>query len=502
MPAVNIGRDAAFIESNAPARCKVSLILLYMKKLATTLLLFATVASATAGGLMTNSNQSASFLRSIARGTSLDPDAVYNNPAGVVFMADGWHLGLTNQMAWQTRQTESTFAAFAQGEGNRGATKTFKGKVFSPIIPSFQLAWKKNRWAVMAGMGVNGGGGRVKYDDGLASFERQYAVLPTAVSALGQPFGLSADKYGMNMHFVGTLMTLQFQAGAAYRITDWLSASVLLRVGVTSNKYEGYMKDIRINPTCTAFGMTGQMIPATQFFQQVAGILPTVGMGDLAPEALKYAALTADHSLDVKQTGTSLSPVIALAVHKGKWDAAVKYEFKMPTEVKVKSSAASAADPVINGIFPDGTKMKSETPALLTVAASRWCGPVKITAEWHHYFDKDADNSFKQNGTVKGNTNEYLIGAEWQLSKRWLVSAGYQQTVYDLDAAHYSDMNFVTSSFTLGFGAAYQVSRALRLNLGTMSTFYDKVTNDLGNGNKDVYSRKNSVVGIGLDFKF
>lgn len=289
-----------------------------MKKLATTLLLFATVVSATAGGLMTNTNQSASFLRSIARGTSLDPDAVYNNPAGVVFMADGWHLGLTNQMAWQTRQTESTFAAFAQGEGNHGATKTFQGKVFSPIIPSFQLAWKKNRWAVMAGMGVNGGGGRVKYDDGLASFERQYAVLPTAVSALGQPFGLSADKYGMNMHFVGTLMTLQFQVGAAYRITDWLSASVLLRVGVTSNKYEGYMKDIRINPTCAAFNLTGQMIPAAQFFQLVADRLPTVGMGDLAPEALKYAALTADHSLDVKQTGTSLSPVIALAVHKGK----------------------------------------------------------------------------------------------------------------------------------------------------------------------------------------
>ncbi len=70
-----------------------------MKKLATILLLFATVATASAGGLMTNTNQSASFLRSIARGTSLDPDAVYNNPAGVVFMADGWHLGLTNQLA-------------------------------------------------------------------------------------------------------------------------------------------------------------------------------------------------------------------------------------------------------------------------------------------------------------------------------------------------------------------------------------------------------------------
>ena len=57
-----------------------------MKKIATLLFAFATVATATAGGPMTNTNQSAAFLRSIARGTTLDTDAVYNNPAGTAFM--------------------------------------------------------------------------------------------------------------------------------------------------------------------------------------------------------------------------------------------------------------------------------------------------------------------------------------------------------------------------------------------------------------------------------
>ena len=116
--------------------------------------------SAFAGGPMTNSNQSASFLRSIARGTSLDPDAVYNNPAGVVFMENGFHIGLNDQMAAQTRTISSTYAAFAMGAENHGmATKDFKGEVFSPVIPSVHLAWKHNRWAIMAGLGVNGGGG-------------------------------------------------------------------------------------------------------------------------------------------------------------------------------------------------------------------------------------------------------------------------------------------------------------------------------------------------------
>lgn len=476
-----------------------------MKKLATTLLLLATVASASAGGLMTNTNQSAAFLRSISRGTSLDPDAVYHNPAGTVFMADGWHLGINNQMAWQNRQTESTFAGFAQGVGNDGPTKTFKGKVSAYIIPSFHLVWKKNRWAVMAGMGVNGGGGTVKYADGLASFERRYAVLPTAVTKFGEQFGLSADRYAMNMNVKGTLLTFAVQAGVAYRINDWLSVAAQLRLGIVANAYKGYMKDIRINPTCSnplLPPMKGSMISAAAFFQTVAGKLQT-DMPEQAVAAGTYAALTGDHYLDVEQSGTSLSPVVALAIHKGKWDATVKYEFKMPTEVKIKSGAVSAEDPVVNGIFPDGAKVKSETPALLAVAVSRWWRTVKISAEWHHFFDKDADNSFKQNGTVKGNTNEYLIGAEWRISDRWLVSAGYQQTCYDLRSENYSDLNFVTPSFTVGFGAAYQVSKCLRLNLGTMSTFYDKVTNDdQKNGFKDVYYRTNSVVGVGLDFKF
>ncbi|MBQ5717948.1 MAG: hypothetical protein IIV66_02085, partial [Alistipes sp.] len=135
-----------------------------MKKIATTLLLMVTVVSASAGGLMTNSNQSAAFLRSIARGTTLDTDAVYNNPAGTVFMTDGWHFGINDQMAMQTRKTTSTFAPFAMGAQNGGQmTKEYEGEVFSPLIPSFHLTWKKNRWAVMVGMGVNGGGGSLEY---------------------------------------------------------------------------------------------------------------------------------------------------------------------------------------------------------------------------------------------------------------------------------------------------------------------------------------------------
>ena len=458
--------------------------------------------SAFAGGPMTNTNQSASFLRSIARGTSLDPDAVYNNPAGVVFMENGFHIGLNDQMAAQTRTISSTYGAFAMGAENRGmATKEFQGEVFSPVIPSVHLAWKHNRWAIMAGVGVNGGGGSLEFDEGLGSFERQFSVLPGAINQLGAAMGLSASAYDMDMELTGKSMTLAFNVGAAFRITDWLSIAAQVRVGVTNNSYVGEIEDIAINPTMAAMGLNGQMMNASQFFTAAGQALGAIDP-KLAGEAAKYAALTADHILDVKQKGTSVSPVLALAFHKGKWDASIKYEFKMGTELDIESAPVSAKDPVINSIFADGTTVKAETPALLSAAVSRHFGPVKVTAEWHHYFDKDAENSFSN--VIEGNTNEALLGAEWTISDKWLVSAGVQRTALNMIENNYSDMNFSCPSWSVGFGAAYSFSERVRLNLGIMPTFYEDVTaRGVASGLDftDVYSRTSWAWGVGLDLK-
>ena len=467
------------------------------------LALVATVAiasSAMAGGPMTNSNQSAHFLRSIARGTSLDTDAVYTNPAGVVFMENGFHIGLSDQMAAQTRTITSTYAPFAMNGGS--ATKQYKGEVFSPVIPSVHFAWKHNRWAVMAGVGVNGGGGSLEFEDGLGSFERQFSVLPGAINQLGANMGLSATQYDMDMELTGKSMTLAFNVGAAFRITDWLSIAAQVRLGVTNNSYVGEIDDIKINPTMAALGLNGQMMSASEFFKQAGAALGQINPA-LAGQAAQYAALTADHILDVKQKGTSISPIIALAFHKGAWDASVKYEFKMATELEISSAPVSAKDPVINGIFADGAKVKAETPALLAAAVSRHFGPVKVTAQWHHYFDKDAENSFSP--VIEGNTNEYMMGVEWAITDRLLISAGTQRTQLNMNENAYSDMNYSISSWSVGIGAAYKVCDAVRINLGYMPTIYDEVTavgQASGIDFKDLYQRTSHAWGIGLDLKF
>jgi hypothetical protein len=92
------------------------------------LLLMLTTMSATAGGILTNTNQSVLFLKNPARDAAIGLDGVYSNPAGVAFMPEGFHLGFNWQYAHQTRTITSTNPVFALGRKNDGKdVKTFEG---------------------------------------------------------------------------------------------------------------------------------------------------------------------------------------------------------------------------------------------------------------------------------------------------------------------------------------------------------------------------------------
>ena len=123
-----------------------------------------------AGGILTNTNQHASFLRMIARGASIDIDGVYSNPAGLSFLPeDGFYLSLTGQSAYQTREITSTFPLFQAVDGE-GTSRLYKGTASAPFIPSFHGAYKKGDWTISASFAITGGGGKASFDDGLPMF--------------------------------------------------------------------------------------------------------------------------------------------------------------------------------------------------------------------------------------------------------------------------------------------------------------------------------------------
>ena len=61
-------------------------------------LMLTVATTATAGGILTNTNQSIDFLRNPARDAAIGIDGVYSNPAGVAFMPEGFHLAKSSTM--------------------------------------------------------------------------------------------------------------------------------------------------------------------------------------------------------------------------------------------------------------------------------------------------------------------------------------------------------------------------------------------------------------------
>jgi long-chain fatty acid transport protein len=219
--------------------------------------------------------------------------------------------------------------------------------------------------------------------------------------------------------------------------------------------------------------------------------------------------MAGDHTLDVKQSGVSISPVVAIMFQKNGWAATAKYEFKQSMSLTNATAAITANDPVLRTMFPDGAKSKADMPALLSIAASKtFCEKFTITGEWHYYFDKDAQNSFTP--AILNNTQEYLAGLEYKINSKWLVSAGYQFTDYSLNPQAYSDLDFQCDAHAIGLGFAYNFNKHIRLNAGAMGVFYKDVVkesavyndNSLGLPGKDIFKNSRYCWGLGLDFHF
>ena len=83
------------------------------KFILTSALVLASAGSAVAGGYLTNTNQSVSFLRNPARLATFSLDGAYSNPAGLAWIGEGWHISFTGQNAAQDRDILSTYDFFA-----------------------------------------------------------------------------------------------------------------------------------------------------------------------------------------------------------------------------------------------------------------------------------------------------------------------------------------------------------------------------------------------------
>ena len=536
-----------------------------MKKTILSFIFSALALVSMAGGIVHNTNQSASFVRMPARDASLGLDATYFNPAGLTFLKDGFHLSLSNQYITQSRNIKTTFPGLNRNE--------FDGQVVAPIFPSVYAVYKTGKFAFSLGFNAIGGGGGALFEDGLPSFEMQVSPLPSSLSAGGIP----TTKYSYETEFEGKSIYFGFQGAASYEVNEMVSVAVGLRYVTMNNSYVGYLRNIQINPTFPTLGYDGTMVGAPGFFTAFSGYLGTVSttlgatgsslqpiidgggggvplssgtmagltaaqvatlqgtitalggdptnmtigqaQGFFAGASAQYAGQSAamsatatatdDKEVDASQSGAGIVPFIGVNLNFDRLNIGFKYELK--ASVKVKN--ATKVDDV--GMFPDGAEVPSDMPSMLSIGASYDVSKkLKVSGGLHLYMDKSAEYGKKLNGeyvkndkVMDKNSNEFALAVEYALNDKWLLSAGFLGTRVGVMEIYQTDLSHSLNTNTIAGGLQYKFNEKIAVNLGVMNTAYQEGKRDFAAAAPypaytETYNRHTLTAALGLDISF
>jgi long-subunit fatty acid transport protein len=316
-----------------------------------------------------------------------------------------------------------------------------------------------------------------------------------------------------------------FQLGTAYKITKDFSVYGGLRVLYGTATYKAKISNIMVNTAggYVDFGsfLQGAATTVDAGISQVnAGIAQYQAAGVPVPAELttKLAQLEGTKeslnslqkysegvNLLCNQSSVGVAPVIGIDWRVGNFNFAAKYEAKTEIHMKNESTVNKASEiPAVNK-FRDAEKIDEDMPAQLSLGAM-WSmsDNFRLNLGYHHYYDKSVKWYNNTQDLLGGGTNEYLAGAEWDLSDKFTISGGGQLTRYQLTDKYMNDMSFVVNSYSLGCGFNYKASDKVTLKAAYFQTNYDHYKrNDYPQaGVSDDFTRTNRVLGIGCELKF
>jgi len=493
-----------------------------MKKILLTIIAICLVTGLMGGGLVTNTNQSASFTRMMCRDATVGVDAVYFNPAGLTKLGNGLHLSLSNQTIGQTKTITSDFPFL-----NSETPVEYIGKVSAPIFPSVYAAFKLGKFVFSAGFNPIGGGGGAEYLDGLPSFEMmvaslvpslqtQLAELDEGVTGFGfpDPYFRNVQTYSSDIIFKGSSVYYGIQANVSYELNKIISVAIGARYVIAKNTYEGSVSNVMIAaaPDVT----TGLPSPFNgtpgDYLRAIADHPYAVAAGASGELDLTAAYLDGATNLeaDVEQSGSGITPIISVNISPiDMLNIAIKYEHK--TKLELETCVIDGKD--AGGMYVDGEKVVADMPAMLTVGASiNPMNKLLVSAGVNYFFDKNNDYDGSADvdvNMIDKNYISYALGVEYNLFGPLSISAGYGMSTTGVNDDYQSDVRYSLNTSSVGGGVKLSLTPLLDINLGAMLTSYKdggKTFNYyLGETPVPVtetYSTSTWVVAVGVDLHF
>jgi long-chain fatty acid transport protein len=495
-------------------------------------------AMAFGGGIVTNSNQSAAWVRTMVRDASTDADAVYFNPAGLVRQNDGFHFSLNSQTIFQNKDVTDDYQFL------NPSPKKYHGEITAPVFPGIYASWKKSKIAVSFGFNPVGGGGGAEYKTGLPSFERDIAdLVPALSSQLSQldlllyqapPVGYGFDPnfnnvtaYSADIYFKGKSVFFGYQLGVSYKINDMIGVFAGGRLVTAKNSYIGHVRDIQIeaSPTLPAsfnFPAGPSYTPGNYLraISQVPGIKGSSYEQFFSSNAAYLDIATADREVDAEETGTGITPILGVNLSLSEnLNIGMKYEFK--TKLDLKQTVNGGKDG--GGMFVQDSTVHSDMPALFSLGVRyRIIPKLSVSAGFHYYFDKNANygksldsiptEPVTNDKVIDNNYYELAFGLEYDITDKFLVSGGYLMAKTGVTEDYQSDMSFSLTSNSFGFGFGYKFNDNLMVNIGGSYTMYKESVKNSDHVMippigmeipvKDTYHKDNLFFGLGVDFSF
>lgn len=379
-----------------------------------------------AGQIDNLSNMSAEWIRTCNRNAATDAaDIVVYNPAGLVKLADGFHINLGNQSLF--RQPEHTFTFLT--------TETYRQDSPDLFLPNLYLAYKKGNWAAFAGVYVPGGGAVADYPLGSLTTNLIAAVPLSTPPALGGVYGIY--DFFRGDYLEASSLYLTFTMGGALAIGDHVSVALAGRYITAKNKFK------------TGLTFFNSQLPIPELALNLSAEDTADGFGAVI--------------------GLNISPSSSLNIGV-RYETKVNLEFE--TQVKVDD---------FGGIFiQDGALSRRDFPAMCGIgAAYQFSSAWTLEVDFNYYFQKQADwgevllpSGLKEYSQMAGDC--YAVGAAliYRVNPQLVLSAGLIYTKFPFDDmdGYYTSLGAVEVQYydnlNIGAGFAFEILPKVNLNLG------------------------------------
>jgi long-subunit fatty acid transport protein len=241
--------------------------------------------------------------------------------------------------------------------------------------------------------------------------------------------------------------------------------------------------------------------------------LQTAGPVYLAKSAAMAdkAARTSDIYLDAEQTGMAVTPILSVNFSPNeKLNIALKYEFK--TKLNLKTNVFN--NKTGGGLYIQDSVSIADLPAFITGGINfKPIDKLMLSGSFGYYFDKKVDYDGQTDvniNQIDKNFFEFGIGAEYSITDKLRISAGWAATHTGVNSAYQSDLSYSTNTNSFGGGFGYRITPMIDLNIGGQYAIYQQGSKSFNHYLDETnfvpvietYDKSTWIAAIGLNFYF